>query len=41
VAQPHMVRWVRGTDTKYQIKEVIKLGEIRLERFHYSIKGVT
>ena len=36
VAQPHMVRWVWGTNTKYQIKEVIKLEAIRLERFYCS-----
>ena len=38
MAQPHMVRWVRGTGTIYQIKEVIELGEIRLERV-YCIDG--
>ena len=36
----HWVRWVRGGETKYQIKEVIKLGEIRLERFCCSSKKI-
>ena len=31
-----MVRWVRGTGIKYQTREVIKLGEIRIERFYCS-----
>jgi hypothetical protein len=37
VAQPYMVRWVRGTSTKYQIMELIKLGEFRLERFYCNV----
>ena len=34
MAQLHMVRWVRGTGTKYQIREIMKSKEIRLERFY-------
>ena len=36
MVEPHIVHWVRGTGTKYQIREVIKLREITLERFYYS-----